>query len=88
MYKLLSILSILVIISMLPAVLSAGTINPNQPDTGDTIPSWIKNTAGWWADDKIHDVVFVGAIRYLINEGIMVVMEPQVEEAKCNFKGK
>jgi len=138
MYKLFSILSVLIIISMLPAVLSAGTINPNQPDTGDTIPSWIKNTAGWWADeliddssfvfsiqwlitndiiilspteqgiggddivipswikstagwwadDKIHDVVFVGAIRYLINEGIMVVMEPQVEVAKCNFKGK
>ena len=21
----------------------------------DAIPSWIKNNAGWWADDKIDD---------------------------------
>ena len=56
-------------------------------DSENVIPRWIKTTAGWWADDQIHDITFVAAIKYLINEGIMVVMEPTVEETKCNFKG-
>jgi hypothetical protein len=53
-----------------------------------TVPDWVKNNAGWWAEDKIHDTTFVSGIQYLISNGIIVVMEPQVEEAKCNFKGK
>ena len=73
MYKLLSILSILVIISMLPTVLSAGTNNPNQPDTGDTIPSWIKNTAGWWADELIDDSSFVFSIQWLVTNDIIIL---------------
>ena len=63
---------------------------PTEQGVGDSeniIPRWIKTTAGWWADDQIHDITFVAAIKYLINEGIMVVMEPTVEETKCNFKG-
>ena len=63
---------------------------PTEQGVGDSeniIPIWIKTTAGWWADDQIHDITFVAAIKYLINEGIMVVMEPTVEETKCNFKG-
>lgn len=35
------------------------------------IPSWIKNNAGWWADDQIDDTAFVQGIQYLITEGIM-----------------
>jgi hypothetical protein len=30
------------------------------------IPSWIKNNAGWWADEQIDDVVFVQGIQYLV----------------------
>ena len=52
------------------------------------IPAWVKNTAGWWADDKVHDTTFVAAIRYLVSQGIVYVEREQVEEAKCNFKGK
>ena len=35
------------------------------------IPSWIKNNAGWWAEDQIEDSDFVLGIQFLINEGIM-----------------
>ena len=29
------------------------------------IPSWIKNTAGWWADGQIDDSSFLQGIQYL-----------------------
>ncbi len=37
------------------------------------IPVWVKNNAGWWADDLIGDSDFVSGIQYLISEGIMNV---------------
>jgi len=37
------------------------------------IPTWIKNNAGWWADDSIDDNSFVQGIQYLIKEGIMKI---------------
>ncbi len=39
----------------------------------DIIPSWIKNTAGFWADDKISDVEFMNAIEFLITQGTIQV---------------
>ncbi len=41
------------------------------------IPQWIKNNAGWWADDTITDSDFITGIQYLIQQGILVV--PQTE---------
>ena len=37
------------------------------------IPSWIKNNAKWWADDKIPDEDFVKSIQYLVKKGIIVI---------------
>jgi len=36
-----------------------------------TIPSWIKNNAGWWADGIIDDDSFVQGIEFLIKQGII-----------------
>ncbi len=41
--------------------------------TGQSIPSWVKNNAGWWADGQIDDNSFVQGIQYLIKEGIMKI---------------
>ena len=38
-----------------------------------TVPSWIKNNAGWWASDQIPDSAFLQGIQFLINEGIMII---------------
>jgi hypothetical protein len=49
----------------------------------EEVPGWVKNTVGWWAEDKIHDTTFVSGIQYLISKGIMVVeqeVEAPVEE--------
>ena len=35
------------------------------------VPEWIKNNAGWWADDQIDDKTFVQGIEYLVKNGII-----------------
>jgi len=38
-----------------------------------SIPSWIKNVAGFWADDKISDQDFLAGLQYLIDHGMLKV---------------
>jgi len=39
----------------------------------ETVPTWIKNTAGWWATDKIPDEEFVKSLQFLIENNIIIV---------------
>ena len=48
--------------------------------TLQTIPSWIKNTAGWWAEDKIPDKEFLMGIDFLIDNGLLVIDIPELEK--------
>jgi len=70
MYRFLSILSILVIISTIPFV-SSEVIRGES-----TVPDWVKNTAGWWASEQIDDSAFLQGIQYLIKEEMIVVEIP------------
>ena len=45
---------------------------PTSPPV-QSIPSWIKTNAGWWADGAIDDDTFVQGIQFLIKEGIMQI---------------
>jgi len=42
-------------------------------ETIDTIPSWIKNNAEWWAAGAIDDDAFIQGIQFLIKEGILEI---------------
>ena len=70
MYRFLSILTVLIIISTVPIVSSEVMRGES------TVPDWVKNTAGWWASEQIPDSAFLQGIQYLIKEGIMVVEIP------------
>ena len=48
----------------------------------ESVPSWVKNTAGWWATDAISETEFVNAIAYLIKVGIITL------EKECKFYGE
>jgi len=37
------------------------------------IPKWVKNNAGWWADDQIDDSAFVTSLQWLINNDVMEI---------------
>ena len=39
----------------------------------EKVPDWVKNNAGWWADNHISDSEFVNAIEFLIKEGIIKI---------------
>ena len=41
--------------------------------TTHTIPDWIKNNAGWWAEGQIDDSAFVQGIEFLVKSGIIQV---------------
>ena len=43
----------------------------NPISQSQLLPSWIKNTAGWWSQDSISDDEFVSSISFLINNGII-----------------
>ena len=45
-----------------------------------SIPDWIKNTAGWWANDEISEAEFVNAIEFLVNDGIILVSGTMIED--------
>ena len=34
----------------------------------EDVPDWVKNIAGWWAEDTISEKEFVNAVGFLINE--------------------
>ena len=38
-----------------------------------SVPTWVKNNAGWWADGTIGDSDFITGIQYLIEEGIITI---------------
>ncbi len=39
----------------------------------NAIPAWIKNTAGWWATDKIPDEEFMKSLQFLVENEIINV---------------
>ena len=39
----------------------------------ENVPSWIKNTSGWWANSLITDKEFTNALEFLINEEIIKI---------------
>ena len=47
----------------------------------EEVPGWVKNTAGWWADDFVDDKQFLESIKYLIKEGVIYVeVDPFIDK--------
>jgi phosphonate transport system substrate-binding protein len=52
-----------------------------------TIPDWIKNNAGWWADGLIDDNSFVSGMQWLISNGI-IILESEVDNQDPDEEGR
>ena len=48
--------------------------------SAENVPDWVKNTAGWWADDAISETEFINAIEFLVKEDIIQVNVSQTSE--------
>ena len=68
----------IVIITYIALVLSGIILIPNA--FAENVPDWVKNTAGWWAEDVISETEFVNAIEYLVKENIIQVDVSQTSE--------
>ena len=44
------------------------------------IPDWVKNNAGWWADEQIPDSDFIYGIQYLIQKSVIVINTVNINE--------
>mgnify|MGYP001279077749 CR=1 FL=1 len=56
MLKIISLLILIISVSIAP-------IASAQVVTSSNVPGWIKNTAGWWADDQIDDDLVMDTIK-------------------------
>ena len=59
----------------IPLETAGFTINVGEapPPAETSIPGWIKNNAGWWADGQIDDSSFVAGIQWLISNNVMTI---------------
>ncbi len=62
---------ILLILSF--SLLGSSILVPNSSAQDAQIPGWVKNVAGWWADDTVSENEFVTGIEYLINNNIILL---------------
>lgn len=53
----------------LVSIVTYGTASAQE----NNIPAWIKNNAGWWAEEKISDQDFVQGIQWLIQSDFIVI---------------
>jgi len=63
-----------------PIPLETATLTVNVGQAETSIPSWIKNNAGWWADGQISDEDFLSGIKYLIENNVIKVNAPTNSE--------
>ena len=50
-----------------------GSTGQESRSESGAVPSWVKISAGWWADNTIDDATFIQSIQFLIRQGILTV---------------
>ena len=57
------------------SLIGSSTFIPNSSAQEETkIPDWVKNVAGWWANNEISEKEFLDGIVYLINNNIIYLV--------------
>jgi len=85
MYRKIIIIGLLIVLGVTITLSPAGAqftdYNDHDPGVSSaSIPSWIKNTAGWWASDSITETEFLRAIEYLIENKIIKITTSIIED--------
>ena len=61
-----------IILILFFSLIGSGILVPNSSAQEEIqIPGWIKNVAGWWANDEISENQFLTGIEYLISNNII-----------------
>lgn len=51
-----------------------------------SIPTWIKNNTGWWADGKVDDETFVNGIEYLVGKKVIIVQTERLPDQTSELR--
>ena len=68
---------LIIIIGLIVAVIGSTSFVSNVSAEVDSLPEWVKNVAGFWAEGQTTDADFVNAIEFLIEDGIIKVSGSQ-----------
>jgi plastocyanin len=52
--------------------------------SAESVPEWIKNTAKWFGDDLISESEFLNAIKYLVDNGIIILDSEKETKVSVN----
>ena len=64
----------LAVFIILFSLIGSSILIPNSFAQEETlIPDWVKNVAGWWANNEISEKEFLAGIEYLINNNIISI---------------
>ena len=50
-----------------------------EVNSRENIPNWVKNNAGWWADNEISDNEFLDALEFLIKNEMLIIDLPELD---------
>jgi len=70
----------MLLFAVISVVIVSVSVTSISAQSQTNIPSWIKNTALWWGEGNISDDDFLGAMQFLIKEGILVIPSEQDEK--------
>lgn len=62
-------------------MLSAGFMQVSA----ELVPEWVKNTAKWYAEGKISETEFINAIKFLVENNIIVLKEKAEKMSVANI---
>ena len=63
-----------IVLITLFSIIGSSILIPNSSAQEETqIPDWVKNVAGWWANNEISEKEFTAGIEYLINNNIISI---------------
>ena len=58
-------------------IIKIESVQNTESNDSAIIPTWIKNNAKWWAEDKITETDFLSGIYYMIENGIIIISVPE-----------
>jgi len=63
-----------IVLIILFSLIGSSILIPNSSAQEEAqIPDWVKNVAGWWANNEISEKEFLAGIEYLINNNIIYI---------------
>lgn len=62
-------------------------LNAKADEHEKSVPAWVRNNAGWWAEGQIDNGSFVSGLQFLIKEGIIKVQQKKVDKGASFASG-